>query len=32
MSKRHNEYTRELVDFVRELHPPAPIAGGLLPS
>ena len=24
MSKRHNEYTRELVDFVRELHPPAP--------
>ena len=32
MSKRHNEYTRELVDFVRELHPPAPIAGGLLPK
>ena len=24
MSKRHNEYTRELVDFVRELRPPAP--------
>ena len=22
MSKRHNEYTRELVDFVRELRPP----------
>ena len=32
MSKRHNEYTRELVDFVRELRPPAPIAGGLLPK
>jgi hypothetical protein len=28
MRKRHNEYSRQLIDFVRELRPPAPIAGG----
>lgn len=32
MRKRHNEYSRQLIDFVRELRPPAPIAGGLLPK
>ena len=32
MSKRHNEYTRELVDFVRELRPPAPSPAACCPS
>ena len=32
MRKRHNEYSRQLIDFVRELRPPAPIAGGLMPK
>ncbi|WYX51093.1 hypothetical protein WJ977_31475 [Achromobacter xylosoxidans] len=32
MRKRHTEYSRQLIDFVRELRPPAPIAAGLLPK
>ena len=32
MRKRNNEFSRQLIDFVSELRPPAPIAGGLLPK
>lgn len=32
MPKRHQEYSRELIDFVSELRPPAPINDGLMPK